>query len=332
VAVNPSHIWREATALPASWRATAMDTPWLTTETGVAKPPRELVVRTKTTEALHGRDAGVYCAEVGGELATSPAVRAIGLTTDPRVSDVVEQLAAIRADTDAVDAAEVAVRYAALAAAVANVDAALDSRIGELTVRQLRARFGADRRRPGLILVGGRWLKPARALRGKPILGRRRAFVPERSHADRLWRVLGVRTPTLSDCIAVLKEIAHTARAALRDADEQILLDTYVSTSTRTSARPHATNGARSASCRSGRVNDGSRSGSRGSSATGESWTWPSVDEPARVRQSAWLGVLLAVRQLVLVTAVGVDDEQLVDAAVELVEHELSAVGREFGL
>jgi hypothetical protein len=35
---------------------------------------------------------------------------------------------------------------------------------------------------------------------------------------------------------------------------------------------------------------------------------------------------------LVLVTAVGVDDEQLVDAAVELVEHELSAVGREFGL
>jgi hypothetical protein len=38
------------------------------------------------------------------------------------------------------------------------------------------------------------------------------------------------------------------------------------------------------------------------------------------------------VRQLVLVTAVGVDDEQLVDAAVELVEHDLVPSGDEFGL
>lgn len=62
-------------------------------------------------------------------------------------------------------------------------------------------------------------------MRGRPIFGRRRAFVPDRSHSDRLWRVLGVSTPTISDCVEVLADIA---RATPDDEDEHILLNTYV--------------------------------------------------------------------------------------------------------
>jgi Domain of unknown function (DUF3883) len=224
-AVYSSNSWWPATTLPASWLAAAMDTPWLTTEAGIAAPPRELVVRTPSTEALYGRDAPVFTSEVAQEMASSPAVRALGLTTDPRVSEIVDQLGELQARGEAVDPADVALRYAALAAAVANVDAPPESMVGDLTLRQLRARFGANRRTAGLIFVDGEWLPPAKAMRGKPIFGRRRIFVPDRSHSERLWRVLGIPTPTVSDCVRVLTEIARAAPTA---EDEQILLDTYV--------------------------------------------------------------------------------------------------------
>ncbi len=225
VAVYSSYNWYRATTLPASWLALAMDTPWLLSEGGVVTPPRELVVRTPMNEALYRHDPQVFAADVGPDLATSPAVRALGLRTDPRVSEVVEQLAEMRDASSDIDAAAVAVCYAAIAAAVRNVDATPEAMVGDLTVRQLRARFGGDRRRPGRILVDGRWLAPAKVFRGKPIFGHRRAFVPDKSHADRLWRVLGLRTPTVSDCVVVLREIA---RGTPGSEDEQVLLDTYV--------------------------------------------------------------------------------------------------------
>ena len=224
-AVYSANTWREGGTLPATWLAAAMDTPWLTTETGTPKAPRDLVVRTKANEALYGHDADVFAAEVPDHRASSPAVRALGLTTDPRVSEVVDQLAELQASGDPVSEADVLVRYAALSAAVTNVDPSADSKIGDLTVRQLRGRFGAGTRKPGLILVDGAWLPPKSVLRGRPIFGTRRAFVPDRSHSDRLWRVLGVTTPTIADCLAVLADVARQPPSS---ADEQVLLDTYV--------------------------------------------------------------------------------------------------------
>jgi hypothetical protein len=222
-AVYSSHTWYRAASVPASWRAVAMDTAWLLSAERVVRPPSELVVRTPTTEALYGRDAAVFAADVDHEMATSPAVRGLGLTTDPRVSEVVDQLIEMRAAQGDPDTTEVAVRYAAIAAAVRSVDLPADAMVGDLTVRQLRSRFGG-KKKEGLIFVEGAWLGPTHVLRGKPIFGPRRAFVPEKSHSDRLWRLLGVRTPTVSDCVAVLNEIA---RGRPDVEDEQVLLDTY---------------------------------------------------------------------------------------------------------
>jgi hypothetical protein len=217
--------WVPTGTLPASWLAIARDTPWLTNEAGTPTPPRQLVVRTRLTEALYGRDAPSFASDVVEGLASSPAVRGLGLTADPRIDELVDQLTQLAESPDGVDHADVAIRYAALAAAVTNVDVTLESMVGDLTVRQLRARFGNDRRRPGLILVDGKWLPPAKVMRGRPIFGRRRAFVPDASRADRLWRVLGIPPPTVSDCVSVLTEIGSGPPS--RD-DEQVLADTYV--------------------------------------------------------------------------------------------------------
>jgi hypothetical protein len=225
IAVYSSYSWVPEASVPASWIAVAMDTPWLTTESGTSAPPRELVVRTRLTEALYGRDAARFAADIGQEVAASAATRALGLITDPRVSEMVDQLSGLQAAGEPVDPALVAVRYAAIAAAVTNVDAPPESMVGDLTVRQLRTRFAGVRGRRGLILVDGEWLAPANVLRGRPVFGDRRAVVPDRSHADRLWRILRIATPSLLECVAVLNELAGATPGG---PDEQVLLDTYV--------------------------------------------------------------------------------------------------------
>jgi hypothetical protein len=225
-AVYSDRTWVPTATIPASWRAGAMDTPWLSNEAGLPTPPRQLAVRTPLTEALYGRDAATFASDVVEGLASSPAVRALGLTADPSVEELVGELTQLSAGPDEVDHAAVAVRYVAIARAVTTVDAGPDSMVGNLTVRQLRARFGNDRRKPGLILVDGEWLPPMKVMRGRPIFGSRRAFVPEGKSADRLWRVLGIRPPTVSDCVSVLNELA--ASGAPTQDDEQVLADTYV--------------------------------------------------------------------------------------------------------
>ena len=201
-AVHADWSWRRTTTVPASWLAAASEQPWMSTEAGAPAAPRDLIVRTPQTEALYGRAAANFAADVTPEMAASAAVRALGITTDPQVSAVVEELADLREQGSAADPAAAEVRYIALAAAVTNVDPDPDALVGDLNVRQLRARFGNQRTKEGLILVDGQWLRPSDVLRGKPIFGARRRFVPDRSHADRLWRVLNVRTPTVTDCVS----------------------------------------------------------------------------------------------------------------------------------
>ena len=218
--------WRQTTSAPSTWLAAASEKPWMSTEGGAPAVPRDLIVRTPQTEALYGRTATNFTADVTPEMAASPAVRALGITTDPQVSQVVEELADLREQGSAADPAAAEVRYVALAAAVTSVDPDPDALIGDLNVRRLRARFGNERAKGGLILVEGQWLRPRDLLRGKPIFGARRRFVPDRSHADRLWRVLNVRTPSVADCVVVLREIARSKR--LSHDDTQVLLNTYV--------------------------------------------------------------------------------------------------------
>jgi hypothetical protein len=218
--------WQPAGQIPATWLAFARDEPWLSSENGLGKPPKELAVRTRATEAVYGNDKGRFAYELDESEARSPLVRALGIETDPQVSEMVEHLEALRESGTAPDETTLALRYAAIGAACKRRDLMPDDMVGDLTVRRLRARFGVYSTKRGLVFAAGQWLPPARVRLGAPVFGHRRAFVSERSDAARLWRVLRIARPGMSDCLEVLDEIARLGSPDA--ADEQALVNTYL--------------------------------------------------------------------------------------------------------
>jgi len=115
-------------------------------------------------------------------------------------------------------------RYAAIAANCKKREPAPDDIVGDLPMRKLRARFGSQPNRPGLIYANGSWFVPSKVFRGAPIFGRLRPFVSERSAAEQLWRALRIPPPSITDCVDVLNEIAQ----ATSDDQDEILVNTYV--------------------------------------------------------------------------------------------------------
>jgi len=224
VAVWSESSWRRAGKIPTSWLANAMDEPWLTNEDGKKRAPRQLAVRTPATEAIFGDDRSLFAHGLDESDAQSAAVRALGIQTDPEVSEMVEQLATLRDEGGSMDEPKLTLRYAAIAAACKKREPSPDDMIGDLPMRKLRARFGIQRNRPGLIYANGRWLPPSRVFLGAPIFGGRRPFVSERSAAERLWRALRMAPPSVGDCTDVLTEVA----GGIPDRDDDgILVNTY---------------------------------------------------------------------------------------------------------
>ncbi len=223
-AVFSQNSWRSAGQIPATWIASAADVPWLTSEDGKKKRPAELAVRTPATQAVFGDDRSVFAAEVDQALASSPLIRALGINTDPQVSEVLEQLVRLRDEEGVIEPEAALVRYAAIAAAVRRADLAPDEMVGDVTVRQLRGRFGSSRSKRGLVLVNGSWLSPSRVMLGRPIFADRRSFAPGPRSLDRLWRLLKIAPPTLPDCIEVLKEVSTTSI----EVNENVVVNTYV--------------------------------------------------------------------------------------------------------
>jgi hypothetical protein len=217
--------WHTAGTIPSTWLAFARDEPWLSSEDGERKAPTDLAVRTPATEALYGDDRSSFAYELDESEADSPAVRALGIATDPEVSEMVAQLEALRAAGGEPEELALALRYAAIGAACKRRDLMPDDLVGDLPVRKLRARFGMRRNKPGLIHAGGRWLPPSRVFLGAPIFAGRRAFVSERSAAEKLWRVLRITAPNISDSIEVLEELA---RGEPGETEEQVLVNTYL--------------------------------------------------------------------------------------------------------
>src|SRR5205814_651619 len=109
--------WHAAGAIPATWLAFARDEPWLSSEDGKRKPPSALAVRTPATEAIFGDDQSSFAYELDESEAVSPAIRALGIATDPEVSEMVGQLETIRGRGGEPDERALALRYAAIGAA-----------------------------------------------------------------------------------------------------------------------------------------------------------------------------------------------------------------------
>jgi hypothetical protein len=222
-AVYSYRTWHYAGEVPTEWIAQLMDEPWLTNEAGEPRSPSELVARTPATEAIFGDNRDLFAFEIDATLARTPLVRALKVRADPPVSEMIDELKEIRQRHQESDTGRLKLLYTAISAACRKPDPQPSDRVGDLTVRDLRSRFGTRRAKQGLVLTAGRWLPPPLVFLGAPIFGHRRAFVSEKP-ATALWRTLRIVRPDLRDCIDVLMELAESPPEA---ADQEILVNTY---------------------------------------------------------------------------------------------------------
>ena len=222
-AVFSEYTWQRAGTISATWIASAKDEPWLRSEAGRQIASRFATVRTRSTAAIYGNDRVRFAKDLEESDATSPVIRALGIGTDPQVSELIDQLTEMRARRDIPSNHDLNLRYAAIAANCKHHSPSADNFVGDLTVRQLRARFGSQRRKEGLVYSGGRWLPPSRVYLGAPIFSQRRPFVSGNA-AVALWHTLNIRPPSVADCLDVLHEVATEEG---EDVDDELLVNTY---------------------------------------------------------------------------------------------------------
>ena len=181
----------------ADWLIDLREEPWIAVGRGRLVPPASAVVKTADTRTLYPTSA--FAVELEPKTVRNEFADAIGLVTDIRLSDLVEHLARIRDGEEPVDNAQVLQVYRNIAR-ICPSSAAWNTRIGDMTVQQLRARSSEG---AGLIHIGdGVWHRPADLLRGRDIFHDPARFAPGGPAYAKLWSVLDVREPSLTDCIA----------------------------------------------------------------------------------------------------------------------------------
>lgn len=218
-----SYGWQDRGRMPAYWILVASDVAWLDDGSGTPRRPHELRVRTPGNLAIYGQDSPDYLHPSLYNPNWRTVLEALGVTGDPSRSELVARLKGLR-DTknegqwtlEEVER-EAAVLYKALAQSLMSTGGR--SRIG---VEQLRRDF---RQGNGLIFTDLGWLPPQGVLAGPPIFGRYKAFAPAIADTDSLWRSLGLREPSLEDCLDVIRAIARKRSTPGPD-DETVLLQT----------------------------------------------------------------------------------------------------------
>ena len=215
--------WQPRGLTRAFWLWQVGDVPWLDDERGNARRPLELMVRTHGNIAIYGQNSMDFLHRDLNRPNRISVMRAIGVSSDPNRSQLVDRLRRLRDDDDdelanSVGNArqEAAIVYKALAR-----DLARRTR-SELSPTQLRKEF---ERGQGLILTETGWLPPRGVLAGPPIFGNLRAFAPLVADMDRLWRALNLREPTPDDCLRVVQKIARKGGGP-DNSEKTILLET----------------------------------------------------------------------------------------------------------
>ena len=206
----------------ATWTAKLAERPWLYNEKRQPAKPLELSIRTPLTQSLYGNARERFAAGVQDNL-TPGLVAALGFEERPKASDIVDVLVGLRASGEHTGWTHVRPHYAYLATLCPDpsTPASTKAKIDDMTVRELRGRFGINSKAQGLIAIDGSWKAPTAVRQGRPIFGNRRSFV--RPGYENLWWALGVRKPDIADCVSVLQEIVLDGDA---DSDASILTDT----------------------------------------------------------------------------------------------------------
>jgi len=203
-AADASYGWQIRGSVRAWWLWNAGSIPWLDSAAASPISPNRLRRRTAATLAVHGTDKAGYL-HPDFAAARIDVLAALGVAGEPETRELLLRLEQLRDSNsdDETTAADAAITYQALA------ERARERRVGpgHVTTPKLRLAFGAG---SGLILTNLGWRPPSETLRGDPVFGALRPFVPPAPGTDALWAALQVRSPDLEDCVGVLRELSRT--------------------------------------------------------------------------------------------------------------------------
>ena len=222
-AANDYYSWELKGRISAFWLAQAGDVAWLDDESGNARKPTDLRVRTPGTEAIYGANSPDYLHPDLDLQIRRTVLTALGVSSDPSRSELVGRLRRLRQAPLENDISseelrhEAALVYRALTQSLAGEPDDFD-----LTTSQLRQHFALHR----LVFTSLGWRSPQNVLAGQPIFGDLRAFAPVPTECDPLWRTLGLRKPSPSDCLEVLRQVASRRTDAPDNQEKGILLET----------------------------------------------------------------------------------------------------------
>ena len=225
---NDYYTWIEKGHLPAFWVWQVRYVAWLDDESGTPRRPSELRIRTRGTEAIYGEASPDFLhPDIDGSRLErrnwQAAMAALGVSGDPTRLELIARLKDLRdgAKSGALPSERVvrdsAIVYKALAESCKDSAARADLR--EI---DLRKEF---REGDGLILTNLGWQVPDGVLAGPSVFGQYKAFAPPIPGTELLWSVLRLKTPSLSDCIQVLRQIARRGHPLGVD-DEAIQIQT----------------------------------------------------------------------------------------------------------
>ena len=226
---NDYYTWIEKGVLPAFWVWQAREVAWLDDESGTPRRPSELRIRTRGTEAIYGEDSPDFLhPDLDGSWLErrnwQAAIAALDVSGDPTRLELVSRLKDLRDGTASGAlsiervARDSAIVYKALAESIKDTAARADLR--EIDLRK-EFRDGN-----GLILTNLGWRVPEGVLAGPSVFGQYKAFAPPIPGTEPLWNTLRIKTPSLSDCIQVLRQISRRRRSVGVD-DEAIQIQTF---------------------------------------------------------------------------------------------------------
>ena len=201
----------------AAWLNELRESDWVAVGRGERVPPAAAVIKNAATQTLYGTfAAGLEPDEVSDGIAL-----ALRLITDVRIGDLLSYIEKVRDGVASEDESQLLQLYRNIATRCPT-SAAWNNRVGEVTVQELRRRFSSG---AGLIYLGvGQWRRPQEVLRGKDIFHDRQRFVPGGPALGNLWLALGVREPSLDDCIGFCRSLSGEAWGVETDA---ALMDVY---------------------------------------------------------------------------------------------------------